>query len=72
MKINKTIEFDFFYGAKPELFEKANAMRREMTEAERILWNRLRGGKLGLKFRRQHPISEFIADFYCHENKTCN
>ena len=39
-----------------------------MTEAEIILWNALRNSRLeGHKFRRQHPIGRFIADFYCHE-----
>ena len=37
---------------------------------EGILWEALRNRKLhGYKFRRQHPISNFIADFYCHEFK---
>ncbi|MFT3897115.1 MAG: endonuclease domain-containing protein [Thermomonas sp.] len=37
-----------------------------MTDAERELWRCLRGGQLdGLKFRRQHPIPPYIADFYC-------
>ena len=37
-------------------------------ESEAVLWNELRNRKLeGLKFRRQHPIGEYIADFYCHE-----
>src|SRR5262249_37325892 len=37
---------------------------------ERILWGLLRGGRLGgLKFRRQHPIGPFFADFYCCEAK---
>jgi very-short-patch-repair endonuclease len=41
-----------------------------MTSAEEILWEHLRNKKLnGLKFRRQHPIDMFIADFYCHEKK---
>ena len=41
-------------------------MRREPTKAEAILWRRLRGRKLGnLDFRRQHPIDQFIVDFYC-------
>ena len=41
-----------------------------MTEAEKILWEALRNRKLiGAKFRRQHPISVFILDFYCHEYK---
>jgi len=35
---------------------------------ERALWNCLRSGRLsGLKFRRQHPVGPFVADFYCHE-----
>ena len=41
-----------------------------MTEAEVVLWNELKGRKLnGLKFRRQHPVHYYIADFYCHEKK---
>lgn len=56
-----------FYGASPKIFENANVLRANMTEAENILWNRLRKNQLnGYKFRRQHPIDTFIADFYCH------
>ena len=41
-----------------------------MTDAERKLWRLLRGGQLdGLKFRRQHPIPPYIADFCCIEKK---
>jgi len=37
-----------------------------MTPHETVLWERLRGRRLdGLKFRRQHPLGPFIADFYC-------
>jgi very-short-patch-repair endonuclease len=37
-----------------------------MTPTERVLWQRLRNRQLsGLKFRRQHPLGPFIADFYC-------
>lgn len=54
-----------------ELFETlypvAVKMRREPTDAERILWQELRGKKLGVKFRRQHLIDQFIVDFYCVE-----
>ena len=47
--------------------ERSRELRREMTNAERLLWERLRGGRLnGLKFRRQQIIAGFIADFYCH------
>lgn len=59
-----------FYGAQPYIFEKAKELRRNMTPAEELLWKRLKGKKLhGFKFRRQHPIAEFIADFYCHSAK---
>ena len=45
-------------------------MRHEPTLEEDLLWQRLRGKQLGgLKFRRQHAISRFIADFYCAEAK---
>ncbi|MDB5198020.1 MAG: hypothetical protein JWP88_2391 [Flaviaesturariibacter sp.] len=51
-------------------FENARALRKVSTEAERILWNILRGKRLlNLKFRRQHPLQQYIADFYCHELK---
>nr|WP_267459708.1 DUF559 domain-containing protein [Xanthomonas euvesicatoria] len=41
-----------------------------MTDAERALWRRLRGNQLqGFKFRRQHPIAPYIADFCCIEAK---
>ena len=44
----------------------ARRLRREMTDAERILWLRMRGRELlGLKFRRQHPIGRYIVDFTC-------
>ena len=40
-----------------------------MTAAESLLWERLRGRRLGgLKFRRQHPVGPNIADFYCAES----
>jgi very-short-patch-repair endonuclease len=39
-----------------------------MTPSEKALWQRLRSNKIaGLKFRRQHPVKYYIADFYCHE-----
>jgi very-short-patch-repair endonuclease len=41
-------------------------LRRVMTPEERILWERLRSGRLrGLKFRHQQVIAGFIVDFYC-------
>ncbi|BDI29174.1 hypothetical protein CCAX7_12250 [Capsulimonas corticalis] len=45
----------------------ARQMRRSPTAAEVKLWSYLRGNMmLGLKFRRQHVVDGFIADFYCH------
>jgi len=56
--------------AKGKIFENARALRQTSTEAEEKLWQGLRNKKLsGLKFRRQHPIDKWIADFYCHEKK---
>lgn len=57
-----------FYDATPEIHRRAKELRKNMTETEHLLWEKIRNRKLnGLKFRRQHPISIFIADFYCHE-----
>jgi len=59
-----------FYGANQSLFETAKGLRKNMTLAELILWKKLKDRKLfKVKFRRQHPIDIFIADFYCHEYK---
>jgi very-short-patch-repair endonuclease len=56
--------------AKPGIFKNANDLRKSMTEAEEILWKRIRNRQLGgIKFRRQHPLDIFIADLYSHEKK---
>ncbi|MCD9027027.1 DUF559 domain-containing protein [Luteimonas sp. BDR2-5] len=42
----------------------ARSLRREMTDAERLLWYHLRNRQLmGVKFRRQHPVGPFVVDF---------
>ena len=70
MKVNKTIEAGFFYGAKPDTFDKARQLRKNLTEAEKKLWSQLKMGAVyNLHFRHQHPINRFIADFYCHAVK---
>ena len=46
------------------LKEHARTNRKEMTPAERNLWNSLRKN-VSYKFRRQNPIGDFIADFAC-------
>ena len=56
-----------FSGADKLLFEKASMLRRQQTFAEELLWNYLRTKPFGFKFRRQHPFSSFILDFYCHQ-----
>jgi lysyl-tRNA synthetase class 2 len=46
----------------------ARRLRRDQTDAERVLWFRLRDRRLnGLKFKRQVPIDKYIADFFCAE-----
>jgi very-short-patch-repair endonuclease len=47
------------------LIPRARTLRADATPAERELWDLLRGGKLGLRFRRQQPVGPFIVDFYC-------
>ena len=55
-----------FQSASPEIFARAKELRKNMTPAEKLLWQRLRNYQLdGFYFRRQHPIKYFIADFYC-------
>ena len=57
-------------GAPSDLFSKAQFLRRNETKAEKLLWEKLRNNQLGgLKFRRQHPVNIYIADFYCHKFK---
>lgn len=50
-----------------EKLQRAKELRRDMTPAEKILWQELRGNKLGVHFRRQQVIAGFIVDFYCHK-----
>lgn len=58
------------YQHNRELTNYSRANRKYLTEAEKILWYRLRRKQLnGFKFRRQYPVSNFILDFYCAEKK---
>ena len=43
----------------------ARRLRRTMTLPEVILWQELRGNRTGFKFRRQHPVGPYVADFCC-------
>ncbi len=48
--------------------QRARALRKRMTDAERLLWRHLRNRELGgWKFRRQYPVGPFIVDFICVE-----
>jgi len=48
------------------IIDVARILRQRSTEAEKLMWERLRNRKLdGLKFNRQHPFGRYIADFYC-------
>jgi very-short-patch-repair endonuclease len=64
------MEDNLHKGADGKLFHFARLNRQVQTEAEKILWRNLRKRKLdGFKFRRQHPVAYFIADFFCLEHK---
>ncbi|MDE0558533.1 endonuclease domain-containing protein [Algoriphagus sp. NF] len=61
---------NLFYGASPEIHKRAKELSKQMTPAEKVLWNFLKNKSLeGFKFRRQHPIDKYIVDFYCHQKK---
>lgn len=56
------------YKAALSTFDKAKSLRRDSTPAEKLLWKMIRNREIkGYKFRRQHPLLYFVADFYCHE-----
>lgn len=60
---------EMFYNACPNIFQRAKELRNHPTDAERILWMHLRTRPGGYKFRRQHPVMNYILDFYCHQLK---
>ena len=53
----------------PMLKQRARAMRKAPSDAERIVWSLLRHDRLGLRFRRQVPIGRYIADFVCSQKR---
>ncbi|WP_416866469.1 MAG: endonuclease domain-containing protein [Imperialibacter sp.] len=58
---------NMFYSASSAIFKNAKKLRANQTLAEKLLWEELRANKLlGLRFKRQHPIGTFVADFYSH------
>ncbi len=68
--IGKTFKQQLYLNSSTESFAKAKELRQNQTSAEKILWLELKNSKCnGLKFRRQHPILSFVADFYCYSKK---
>src|ERR1035437_5385383 len=60
---------NMFYKAHPLIFKKAEELRNNPTDTEVIMWNYLHESQLGIKFRRQHPASCYVLDFYAHQVK---
>ena len=58
-----------FLPVKTRKTRRARLLRRNMTDAERLLWSKLRRKSLGVKFRRQEPLGPFIVDFVCYEKR---
>jgi very-short-patch-repair endonuclease len=54
----------------PKTRERARSLRRELTDAERVIWHAVRAHRLGgASFRRQAPIGPYIVDFVSHPAK---
>ena len=51
------------------LFERRKELRNNSTQEEILLWLKLKNSQTGYKFRRQHSIGGYIADFYCPTKK---
>lgn len=60
---------NMFYGAIKPIFARAEILRKNPTREEVLLWQFLKANQLGVRFKRQHPMWLYIADFYCHELK---
>jgi very-short-patch-repair endonuclease len=63
-------KFSQYYKASEKTEKQAISLRKRSTGAEKQFWNLVRNRRMfDLKFRRQHPLNKYIADFYCHELK---
>ena len=58
-----------FYKANPLIFARAKDLRNHTTHPEIVLWGFLKTKPYGYKFRRQHPLGIYIADFFCFKLK---
>ena len=67
-KLRGQEDYPIYFGAGPEMLRIAGDLRKSMTPAEKVLWERLRNKQVsGLRFRRQHPIKDFVVDFFCYD-----
>ncbi|MCB2065554.1 MAG: DUF559 domain-containing protein [Erythrobacter sp.] len=53
----------------PNSLKRARQLRRQMSLPEVLLWKQLRGRPQNVKFRKQHPVGEFVVDFYCADRR---
>jgi len=59
------LERHSFGGANKSIFDNAKLLRKEMTEAEKVIWSLVRRNQVyNVKFRRQHPFNKYIIDFF--------
>ena len=55
---------------RPRLFfENAKALRNNLTQEELVFWGKIKEYFPEYKFRRQHPVANYIVDVYCHKLK---
>jgi very-short-patch-repair endonuclease len=55
---------------KPTMTQRRRALRKNLSEVEKILWSKLSHKQmLGYKFRRQYSVDQYVIDFYCPELK---
>ena len=67
-KLTGREEYPIYFGAKPELLRIAGELRKNMTVAEQMLWQKLRNRQVsGYRFRRQHPVRDVVVDFFCYQ-----
>ena len=70
MKNNPLLSDNMWKDASGIIFSNAKKLRENPTQAEEVMWLSLRNNQLdGYKFRRQHPLLRYVADFYCHQLK---
>jgi len=66
--LGKTRVPDYYFHADCATVDFARRLRKKMTPSEKLQWERVRMKNIrGVKFRRQHPMEFYVADFYCHE-----